>query len=363
MDSSIYELLRKITPFPLLINHTDVLEGNLAARPLKCQNCSNKECLNSNFDKKYCSQGFRVYDLHLEKDSCKFIGVLTSLSKRYLPLALQKKYASKIFDEKSFDNWASHIKEAVLFVQQTINQKQQEYIDGFHDITPTISSIIRNAEQVINLSGGDSLEEKFEHSPENIQTIYKSASLLKHHLDFMGYVSNPDSIKYGQKYSSAIYKFVDMLCRISKQETAKRHVKLRIKGVSYNKPKVYNSFSTLIFILLDNAIKYSYPNQDIIITVQDMPNNGVSIDFMSYGPIVPDHEIENIFKKHYRYIHPSLNSDKIKGHGFGLYMAKLIAHQHGFEIKYSSSPSTIQKNGAQIGENHFSFEISSDVAD
>lgn len=363
MNKEIQRLLASITPFPLLIDNRTILEGKLFARPLICQTCQHQECFNTSFNQKYCSIGFRVYDLEIPNQQYKFIGVLTPVSHKKLSRSLQKKLAIKTFEEKVFENWASHIKDVMQFLQQTINNKQQDYINGFHDITPTISLILRNAEEAIHASNGTSIDEKFGNAPENIQTIYKSAGLLKQHLDFMVYLTNPASIQYGEKRPTGIYKLIDMMSRIAKQTTADRHINIKLLGTSFNKPKVYNSLATLIFILLDNAIKYSYQNQDIIITIQDAPSNAVSVDFMSYGPIVPSIEVPKIFEKHHRYIHSLIDSDKTKGHGFGLYIAKLIADKHGFKIEYKSSISSVEKNNIPIGENHFSFEIPSDNLD
>lgn len=363
MQKDIQTLLKSLTPFPLLIDNNTVLEGKLVSRPLMCQTCQHRECFNPSFNQKYCPQGFRVYDLELPHQQCKFIGILTSVSRHKISHTLQQKFSTKIFEEKVFENWAAHIKDAILFIQQTIRNKQQDYINGFHDITPTINLILRNAEKAISLSEGSTIDEKFENSAEYAQTIYKSAGLLKQQLDFMGYLSNPESIKYGNKHSTCIYKLIDMISRIAKQAAAQRHINIKLEGTSFNKPKIYDSLTTLFFILLDNAIKYSYPNQDIVITIQDMPINAVSVDFMSYGPTIPSAESIKIFEKYYRYTHPLIDSEKTKGHGFGLYIAKLISNKHGFDIKYRSTSSSIEKNHTQIGENHFFFEIPSDTPD
>lgn len=356
------QLLRQLTPFPIVVN-TGIIEGNLFPRLLMCKNCNHKECLNPNFTKPYCSNGFKIYDLNIPYEFCRFIGVITSQSRQHLPANLQRKYNNRVLDEKAFTVWASHIKDSILFVQDTIKRKNQEYIDGFHDITPTITLIIRNAEKLINMSGGNSLMEKFENSPEPIQTVYKSAELLNQNLKFMSYLTNPESIKYGAKHSTVMYKLVDKMCRIFNQSAQKRHINLRIDGNSFHAPKVYDSIGILTFILLENAIKYSYSNQDIIVSIKDTGHNDVFLDFMSYGPIIPKDEISKIFLKHYRYIHSSLDKDKVKGHGLGLYIASLIASKHGFEIKYNSNSTGIQKNGTNVGENHFCFEIPSDIND
>lgn len=357
MNIEIKNILKKLTPFPILIKEQEVIEGNLFIRPHICQNCSHKECAQTNFSKNYCSNGFRIAELNIPNEHLKFIGIITTLSKHALPASLQKKYLSKTLDEKLFNNWASQLKESIANLKRVIDNKQQEYIDGFHDITPTINLIIRNAETLINKSDGKSLEDKFEHSQPEVQTLYKSAELLNQHLLFMSCLTNPDSITYGKKSPRTIYKLLDKMCKIFKQDAAVKHINLKIEGNSYNSPYIYDSLGILMFILLENAVKYSYDSQEVIITISDTADGGVSLDFMSYGPIVPPEEQKKIFNKYYRYIHSSLDSDKLRGHGLGLYIASLIARSHGFSIRYQAINTTSQKNGADIGENHFIFNI------
>lgn len=361
MNPEIRSIVENMTIFPILVDNNDIIEGNLWTRPMSCLNCISKECQQANFSKKFCSNGFRVLDLNIPNENLKFIGIITSISKNALPNTLQKKYSSKTLDEKDLLRWASKIQKCVMDLKQIINTKQREYIDGFHDITPNLTLIIRNAEEVIKKSGGISMEDKFENSQPEIQTLYKSAEVLNQQLRFMSYLTNPDSIKYGNKRPTTVYKLIDKMRKIFKQAATKKHIDLKIEGNSYNTPKVYDSFGILIFILLENAIKYSYNSQDIVISIKDLENHNVAVDFMSYGPIIPEGEKNKIFDKYYRYVHASLDSDKIRGHGLGLYIASLIASKHGFKIEYSSEASTASKNGTSIGENHFSFEIPSDT--
>ena len=361
MNQEIRDIVANMTMFPILVDNIDVIEGNLWTRPMSCLNCISKECQQSNFTKDFCSNGFRVFDLNIPNERLKFIGVITSSSKKALASTLQKKYLSKTLDEKHFLRWASKIKNCVSALKEVINTKQREYIDGFHDITPNLTLIIRNAEEVIKRSEGISMEDKFENSQPEIQTLYKSAEFLNQQLKFMSYLTNPDSIKYGNKRPTTVYKLIDKMCKIFKQTATEKHINLKIEGKSYNTPKVYDSFGILIFILLENAIKYSYNSQDVVISIKDLENRNVAVDFMSYGPIIPEGETEKIFHKYHRYVHASLDSDKIRGHGLGLYIAALIASKHGFAIQYHSLPSTVTKNGTSMGENHFSLEIPSDT--
>ena len=54
-----------------------------------------------------------------------------------------------------------------------------------------------------------------------------------------------------------------------------------------------------MFILIDNAIKYSQNNQDIEIQIDDLEYNKTKIKVISFSPYLTPAERVNIFEKRY----------------------------------------------------------------
>jgi signal transduction histidine kinase len=95
--------------------------------------------------------------------------------------------------------------------------------------------------------------------------------------------------------------------------------------------------------LLNNAVKFSNPENDILIKVyiqveksdkQSNMETGVSIWIQDHGIGIPEEEIPKLFTKFYR-AQNAINND-ISGSGIGLYITKSIVDELKGKIKVES---------------------------
>ena len=87
----------------------------------------------------------------------------------------------------------------------------------------------------------------------------------------------------------------------------------------------------LLFILLDNARKYS---DDMVKTIIDESDEGFTISVIDYGNGIPEDALPNIFNRFYRV--DEARSRKTGGTGLGLAIAKELADGLGAELKVES---------------------------
>lgn len=111
--------------------------------------------------------------------------------------------------------------------------------------------------------------------------------------------------------------------------------------VEYSRPKdaIYinanrESITDLLFILIDNAEKYS-PSDSVIIVNVTKKTSRVEIAVSNEGNGIDPAELRNIFQRFYR-ADTSHQRTKSSGHGLGLSLAKRIAEIHGGELTASS---------------------------
>jgi len=88
-------------------------------------------------------------------------------------------------------------------------------------------------------------------------------------------------------------------------------------------------FSNVVQNLLDNSIKYSSSNPEIVITSHSVPK-GLQLDFSDKGIGIPAKSLPFIFDKFYRGTHK--RNSEITGFGLGLYYVKRIIQQHNWKI-------------------------------
>lgn len=112
---------------------------------------------------------------------------------------------------------------------------------------------------------------------------------------------------------------------------------INIFGLDFLEPMVINAdkdmINQMIYNLIDNAVKFSNDNGDIIITASQTPSD-ISLSIRNSGSGIPKEEIENIFERFYK-VDKSRSSDS-KSVGLGLHIIKSIIELHHGSINVKS---------------------------
>jgi signal transduction histidine kinase len=88
----------------------------------------------------------------------------------------------------------------------------------------------------------------------------------------------------------------------------------------------------LFMVLLDNALKYSRPGGDVILSITG-DEGFISAGVEDSGEGIPEADLPHIFKRFYQ----ADPSRSVGGHGLGLALAQSIAQAHGAEIDVRST--------------------------
>ena len=268
----------------------------------------------------------------------------------------KKKYESKIYcsNLNSVKRWVDKVNENFNIYENNLDETEQKNSIFIHDIKKVYSIILRKVESFIknNCDTPSDLDACIKNTDKDIMGIYKTINLLEYQFNIIDFVSNPDSAKFGNIKQIHIYKVVDKLVRIF-QGFSNNNIK--IIGSSFNKLYIYNSFVTLMFILIDNAIKYSHNNQDIEIHIDDLGYDKTKIKVISFSPYLTPAERVDIFDKHYR----GENITKIipDGQGIGLYVASNIADVLETKVDIYCSNSLTKINNINYCNVSFEFEL------
>ncbi len=92
-------------------------------------------------------------------------------------------------------------------------------------------------------------------------------------------------------------------------------------------------FEQLLFILLDNAVKYSQRVKQIAISLRE-EGSFVIVSIRDYGIGIPKEELKNVFLRFYRV--DKARSREQGGAGLGLSIAKEIIDKYGGQIALES---------------------------
>ena len=228
-------------------------------------------------------------------------------------------------------------------MQNKITKKIKEGFSNFHDYKSIISQILVNLQKSIlqrypkdAIKYHDDYEEMIRDkvvSQAEI-TIYHLAEQAKQKLNGIKILGDLTvlNLDWGHSY---VHKAVTKCAYLNNPSGNIRRI--QIKGQSTN--KIEGNYTALMIILdtlIENAIKYSHKDKNVMIYIEDTANNTVSICVESFGPKITKEE--NIFDIFYR--GKSVRDKKISGTGFGLYAAQQVSKLHyGTGITYTQNHS------------------------
>lgn len=231
------------------------------------------------------------------------------------------------------EEWIEREQYRLDFLEE-LKGKIAEGLSFVHDYRQINAEIGQNINVIIEKRyEADSFEEKVDKASEQEKAIYWASKLLDEKLIVARLLVNPQIINEKSEYKK--FKFHGILIkyrRIYTSHILNKNITLDIKGASHHDIIAHPlAVSVIPHTFLDNAIKYSLKDGNILIDVHD-EENCIKFSVSSYGPRILPGEEKKIFQPFYR--GEAARHQEEEGAGYGLYVSQLIATQHlGSEIK------------------------------
>jgi two-component system sensor histidine kinase/response regulator len=196
-------------------------------------------------------------------------------------------------------------------------EKSNATKDKFFSINQYLSLIIDDAESI----GDESLIEDL----KTLKTLSKTSYELLESL-FIWASSQKGTIDYIPKLSN-LYQLVQSNIDLFTQVAEKKQISLKNK-LNTNLEGVfdYNMINTVVRNLINNAIKYTFENGEIIISSNES-NESIEITISDNGVGIPETLIESLFHIDIKTFSKEGTSGE-KGSGFGLILCKEFIDKH-----------------------------------
>jgi signal transduction histidine kinase len=222
-------------------------------------------------------------------------------------------------------------------------------VSFLHEVRTSVGIVLSWCQELISQQPGATFEQKLSATDLTTLNLLNSINLLRDQLDLIDIFANPAAITYGKMHRSQIHGFIMKMVKLFQPRAAKRGINIVLRAFTYAEILTYDSFQYVPLVLLDNAVKYSYPNHDITVTIDERPHE-VSVSVNSFGKLVPKDNRADIFDIYIR--GPNASTVNPHGMGMGLYLARLITKAHGCDVIYKAIP-----DDGDIGNNEFTVTL------
>ncbi len=240
---------------------------------------------------------------------------------------------------KNIEKQMNQIKMSVLLSQQAVketeNKKNELVMYLAHDIRTPLTSIIGYL-SLLDESPDIPVEQKAKYVGIALKKAQRLEKLINEFFEITRY--NAQQIKITKENVDLYYMLVQLIDEFypilsAKGNYATLHAdeNLTVYADSEKLARVFNN-------ILKNAVVYSYPNTEIIISAKANKNK-IVITFENHGQTIPSDQLSAIFEKFNR-LDEARKSDT-GGAGLGLSIAEEIVRLHGGEISAHSENDTV----------------------
>ncbi len=213
-----------------------------------------------------------------------------------------------------------------------LESKFEPINDLLHE-TRSINAQIRASTDAVFEEATDDNEMDSEALLDVIKNVQVCSYMISNRFLYFDSVLNP-SLSQGNSFPAVIFKKFDKM-RKTLKGYMRKNVWISIISPEQSKYRymVYPSFETLLFIVLENAIKYSPNNMPVNVRFNEK-GHILDVEIDSVGPYCEQNEIARLCDKGFRGENAKLTQKQ--GQGFGLSLAKEICRMHNIQISFSS---------------------------
>lgn len=336
------EVLRRICPYPTIDEQGNIYNGLQIKQPKTCKKCASKPCRNvlsivsSEPYHQVCEFGYSVVSIPTVYGPLWINGVYVPFANAAMVSQRRKSNRSQKVPWKILLAYSKALSEANEPIQREFSKQVKESISTLHDIKTAVNVVLRNAEAIIASLPGQDDAERIDQAEPSLRALLKSVNLLNSRLCLVSIIANPESASYGQARRTPVYKLFHLMTRLFEEEGARRSIRIRMMGSSFNTPSLHDSFETIPLVLLDNAVKYANPNSEILVRVHDTDTakGSCTAQVESLGQLIPRDLQPLIFQRGFRT--PDAKTLASAGSGLGLYIAKVVAEANNCTITYEA---------------------------
>ncbi len=217
---------------------------------------------------------------------------------------------------------------------QRLDEVKDEFLSiASHQLRTPLTSVNGYLSMILDGDAGDI-------TPQQRKLIEEAFVSSQHMVRLIEDFLNVSRIQTGrfaiERRPASLYDLISREVELLRVLSVGRKLEIVLKEEGELPPKVMIDEAKLrqvIMNFIDNAVYYSQPNSEIIVTIKQEKNQ-VKFTVEDSGMGVPKDDQDQLFTKFYRA--PNARSRRPDGTGVGLYLAKKVILAHGGDIIFKS---------------------------
>lgn len=215
-------------------------------------------------------------------------------------------------------------------IEKECEKKENEIKELLHEVRKLNGDIKTKCEEIWEEQAmGDDLDN--EKLLVAIRNINIDSFIAYNRFQYFDMVRNPE-LSMGCSYDAGIFKKFDKMRKLLKNYN-RRKVWINLEGQCTYKYHIYQNFEALLFVILENALKYSPEGKQVNVSFTETGEDKLSVKITSIGPYCRADELTKVTLKGFR--SDMAQKVDVTGQGFGLYFANVICVQHNIDMSFS----------------------------
>lgn len=216
--------------------------------------------------------------------------------------------------------------------------------DTIHEIRKINNQIKSSTLQLSNELKSVYIEEDHFQKIKNIRkNIEANSQLLSIRMDAYDMLLNPEYGGEDMIVPIDVYRKVDKIRKCLFAIRVEKGLNITLNGHTERKYRLNNNIELALFIIFENAIKYSPENETIIADFFEVGND-LEIKVSNLGVQPSDEELPRLRERGFRSINVT-EKTSIEGSGLGLYLLEQICVSNNVKLHIYTGPNVKRFNG------------------
>lgn len=251
--------------------------------------------------------------------------------------------------KKNLDELVEREKRVVQQEKQ-LKANSELFDDTIHEINKIYTLLDSNANKLRKAYDSLQFDGYFDNIIKDIEGI---VSLLSIRLQLHRYLMNPSLTEKDQTGKFVIWKKVEKIYKCLNAEKSKKGLSINMRGSNSKSFKLKNTIELAIFIIIENAIKYSPDNEEITIDFEESKNN-LLVSFTNWGMCPSNEEMARLTERGFR-SNIAQQNPNTKGSGLGLYILEQICKSNSVDLNIAKGD--ISKKISGVDHNPFTVKL------